>query len=129
MAKKTTTQLVDDLDGELLAPEQGETLQFSLDGVGYEIDLSAEHARQLRAALSLYIAASRRQHRAPSRPGVGAAGGTRSSEFVRIRDWAAENGHEMSPRGRLPERVKEAYYLALRARHRAGDPQLATTSV
>jgi hypothetical protein len=47
MAKKTTTQLVDDIDGTILG-EDGTTVSFSVDGTSYEIDLGAEHADELR---------------------------------------------------------------------------------
>ena len=41
MAKKVTVTLVDDFDGEGAADE---TVEFGLDGVTYEIDLSAKNA-------------------------------------------------------------------------------------
>jgi len=43
--------LVDDLDGT----PADETLQFALDGRHYEIDLSAEHAKELRSTLKPYL--------------------------------------------------------------------------
>ena len=45
MAKKVTVTLVDDFDGEAAADE---TVEFALDGVSYEIDLSAKNATKLR---------------------------------------------------------------------------------
>ena len=45
MAKKITITLVDDIDGTSSADE---TVSFSLDGVSYEIDLSADNAGKLR---------------------------------------------------------------------------------
>ena len=46
MAKKVTVTLVDDFDGEGAADE---TVEFGLDGVTYEIDLSNKNAGKLRA--------------------------------------------------------------------------------
>ena len=43
MAKKVTVTLVDDFDGEGAADE---TVEFGLDGVTYEIDLSGKNAEQ-----------------------------------------------------------------------------------
>ena len=40
MAQKVFVSLVDDIDGS----EADETVEFGLDGVNYEIDLSAENA-------------------------------------------------------------------------------------
>jgi Lsr2 len=47
--------LSDDLDGS----QADSTVRFALDGIEYEIDLSAEHARALRDALARYVAARR----------------------------------------------------------------------
>ena len=51
MASKTVVELFDDLDGG----RADETVRFALDGVEYEIDLSAEHAAKLRDMLAVYI--------------------------------------------------------------------------
>lgn len=48
MAKKVTVTLIDDYDGKSKADE---TVQFSIDGVAYEIDLSTLNAGKLRGAL------------------------------------------------------------------------------
>jgi Lsr2 len=45
MAQKTVVSLIDDLDGE---SEADETVEYALDGVTYEIDLTNEHAETLR---------------------------------------------------------------------------------
>ena len=44
MAKKVTVTLVDDFDGDGPADE---TVEFSIDGVSYEIDLSVKNAKRL----------------------------------------------------------------------------------
>jgi hypothetical protein len=56
LAKKTTGELVDDLDGTVL-DEDGTTVSFSVDGPDYEIDLGAEYADELREAFTPYIVA------------------------------------------------------------------------
>ena len=57
MAKKVTVTLVDDFDGDGPADE---TVEFSIDGVSYEIDLSAKNAKKLREDLKQWIEAGRR---------------------------------------------------------------------
>src|ERR1700675_2021006 len=57
MAKKVDVTLVDDFDGEGAADE---TVEFGLDGVTYEIDLSAKNATKLRNDLKQWVEASRR---------------------------------------------------------------------
>ena len=56
MAQRVNVILVDDIDGN----DAVETVSFALDGVDYEIDLSEQHAGELRNALSLYIGHGRR---------------------------------------------------------------------
>lgn len=51
MAKETITRLIDDLDKS----DADETVRFGLDGVEYEIDLSAKNAAKLRQLLEPYV--------------------------------------------------------------------------
>ena len=65
MAKKVTVTLVDDFDGEGAADE---TVEFGLDGVSYEIDLSSKNAAKLRNDLKLWVDAGRQGGRSQARP-------------------------------------------------------------
>jgi hypothetical protein len=56
VAQKIQTLFIDDLDG---SSAEG-TVRFGLDGVEYEIDLNAGHAKELRDALARYVDAARR---------------------------------------------------------------------
>ncbi len=56
MAQTVQTCLIDDLDGS----EAEGAVRFGLDGAQYEIDLSTEHAKELRTALARYIDAGRK---------------------------------------------------------------------
>ena len=71
MAQKIQTLVIDDLDG---SAAEG-TVRFGLDGMEYEIDLNAGHARELRDALARYVGAARRVAAAARRPGRGARRG------------------------------------------------------
>jgi Lsr2 len=51
MAKTVIVKLTDDMDGG----DADETIQFSLDGKSYEVDLSTTNASKLRDALKPYI--------------------------------------------------------------------------
>ncbi|MGZ5416559.1 MAG: histone-like nucleoid-structuring protein Lsr2 [Solirubrobacterales bacterium] len=110
MAQRVNVVLVDDLDGS----DAVETVSFALDGVDYEIDLSEQHAGELRNALALYIGHGRRTggRRRKSSGGPAkspAAGGPSPSE---IRAWARENGWDVPERGRVAADVREAYAAA-----------------
>ncbi|NMO88473.1 Lsr2 family protein [Actinomycetospora sp. TBRC 11914] len=125
MATRTVVTLVDDVDGSTAE----ESVSFGLDGVEYEIDLSAEHAEALRGVLEPYAAAARRTGgrrgaRTAPRPASsgsdGAAPARSRSTNAQIRTWAAEHGVTLAERGRLPGRVIEAF--------EAGDPSRLPSS-
>jgi hypothetical protein len=98
MAQKVKTVLVDDLTGEPAT----ETVQFGVDGRHYELDLTKDNAKQLRAELKTYVRSAR-----PVAPPK------QAQEAARIRAWAKENGYEVSPRGRIHREVIEAYRQAV----------------
>ncbi len=114
MAKKTITILTDDLDGTEL-PAGSRSTRFALDGVEYEIDLSAENARALADALSPYISAARRvggtARAAASRPRSRAPRGD-AERLAAIRAWAQGNGYTVGDRGRIKAEIVEAYEAA-----------------
>ena len=112
MARQVITTLIDDLDGK----KADRTVEFSLDGTNYTIDLSEANAGKLRKALDPFIAAGTRVGRGSGRGSsrnTGAAASGRSAgsrdENKAIRDWAARNGYQISERGRIPQTVSDAY--------------------
>ena len=114
MAKKVTVTLVDDFDGEGAADE---TVEFALDGVTYEIDLSAKNAKALRADLKKWVESGRRVGgRRRGRAAAAATGRGRAAidreQSAAIRDWARRNGHNVSTRGRIPAEVIDAFHAA-----------------
>lgn len=113
MAQTMQVVLVDDVDGG--AADQ--TVEFSLDGVDYEIDLSDARAAQLRDDLALWVGHARRRAVAPRRSsgssgGSGSTGGSSGVDQAVVRAWARENGHTVNERGRLPGAVVDAYRAA-----------------
>jgi nucleoid-associated protein Lsr2 len=111
MAKKVTVTLVDDFDGEGAADE---TVEFGLDGVTYEIDLSTKNATKLRNDLKQWVEAGRRvggRRRGRSSSGRG-RGAIDREQSAAIREWARRNGHNVSTRGRIPADVIDAFHAA-----------------
>ncbi|WP_165987078.1 Lsr2 family protein [Streptomyces sp. YIM 98790] len=111
MAQKVQVLLLDDLEGG----EADETVTFGLDGKNYEIDLNAENAEQLRAALEPYLKAGRRstgRSQRGARPGRTSAAGGGTADTAKIRAWAKENGYAVNDRGRVPAEIREAYEKA-----------------
>ena len=100
MARRTFVELVDDMDGG----KADETVSFGLDGVSYEIDLTAENASELREAFGVWAGKARRVG------GRRIAGKSRSCEdTAKIRAWAQEHGYSVGDRGRIPAEVRQAY--------------------
>ena len=105
MARKTVVVLEDDLDGS----EATDTLNFAFYSAEYEIDLTTEHANELRQVLSRYINAARRisggRGRQSRKPAPGA-------DARAIRLWALDNGLQVNTRGRIQADIVEKYQAA-----------------
>ena len=110
MAKRVQVILEDDLDGSPAA----ETVTFGLDGVNYEIDLSEDNAAALRDALAPWVGhANRVGGRKSAAPAGQKSGRTRAArDLAASRDWARNQGHQVSDRGRISEDVLAAYEQA-----------------
>jgi hypothetical protein len=109
MAQKTITQYFDDLDGSPL--EESNTIAFSLGRKSYEIDLSTENLAKLEEAMAPFIQAARPAGNAPA----GRSSSARKPsdrDLADVRAWAAQNGHTVSERGRVPAAVLQAYDAA-----------------
>lgn len=109
--RKIIISMVDDVNGNVA----DETVEFGVEGVTYEIDLTEENAAGLRADLGPWIAAARRidgfsrpkrSRKLPSKTGL-----TREDRD-KIRDWAAANGIRLPKKGRIRADVVDQYYAA-----------------
>ena len=118
MAQRTIVQLVSDLSGDEMQDGEGRTVEFSVDGTSYTIDLTDKEAAGFDKALAMYI-----EHATKTSGGTaggrkrsstgGESGSSRSKdELANIRAWAQENGHQVSERGRIKQDVLDAYHAA-----------------
>lgn len=105
MARKTFVELIDDLDGS----KAEETVTFSLDGVSYEIDLGSDNAQRLRDEIGGWASKARRVSGRRTRGTGAASSSSGDNDTARIRQWARENGIEVSDRGRISGEVRAAY--------------------
>ncbi len=112
MARRTIHMLVDDIDGG----EADETVRFALDGVQYEIDLSAQNAGKMRKALARYVEAGSKVGRAAAPGARGAApsrrmvAATDRDQNRAIREWAQGKGIAVSDRGRIKQEIVDRYH-------------------
>ncbi|QLY30412.1 Lsr2 family protein [Nocardia huaxiensis] len=110
MARKVIVEMVDDYDGKSTAEE---TVQFAIDGVAYEIDLSKLNAAKMRGEFEQWTQHARKVGRAPRGKASGRARAAVDREQTQaIREWARKNGFEVSSRGRVSAEIMEAYNKA-----------------
>jgi hypothetical protein len=110
MAQVVEVVLVDDVDGG----EADESVAFAIDGVSYEIDLSAANAEALRDALAPWVGHARRvagRSARRSRRGRAQQPPVRS-DLADVRAWGRKNGYQVSDRGRLASEIMAAYEAA-----------------
>lgn len=104
MAQRVQILLEDDLDGS----EAAETVNFAVDGIPYEIDLSTSHAAQLRDDLAKWVGHARKVRGSGRRASTTKAAGPRA-DLSKVREWARGKGYEVSDRGRVAAHIQEAY--------------------
>jgi len=122
VAKKIFTQLIDDIDGSVIDDESGETIEFSVNGVDYLVDLKAKNASDFHRKIGYYIehatrVGGRKRRHSPTATTPSSApsstGATRDPAQTRaVRQWAADNGYKISDRGRIPASIEEAFAAA-----------------
>ncbi|MFF4591483.1 Lsr2 family protein [Amycolatopsis sp. NPDC001319] len=131
MAKKVTIEISDDTDGS----PADQTIPFGLDGVTYEIDLSASNAEALRSALQPYMTVARRTggRRVKLAVGQSTDGTSKQPQTVTdhptthaIRSWAQNNGYEVAAHGRIARSVLDAHHSSRQARSSRTSPKTRT---
>ena len=108
MAQKTHVVLTCDLE-ETEKPAK-ETVEFTVDGSAYEMELCERHAKQFRDSLAPFIAKARRASRGPGRRRGTASSSSADRQRVQaIRAWARKKGIKVSERGRISAEVIAKY--------------------
>lgn len=108
----TDVQLIDDIDG---SPATA-TIEFTVDGKNYIIDVSEANAAAFNEALAPYIEHARRARRAPANKrksrSSSEAARIKRQKNAEIRTWALENDVTVSKRGQLGQDTIAAYEAA-----------------
>ena len=118
MAEIFIRQLIDDLDGKPIDTGLGHEVTFSYQGVDYRIDLRPANADKIEAVFAPYINAAEKvssagKARTKTSTAAKVSGSGRSAEQLKaIRDWAGNNGFDVSPRGRIKAEVIDAFDAA-----------------
>lgn len=105
---------VDDFTGKPV--EDATTVKFSVGGTTYELDLGPASEEKFDKALAPWVAKARKvrgtrkaRSKARSRSVAYTRRKSRKEVLKPVRDWAAKNKLDIPDRGRIPERVMEAY--------------------
>lgn len=106
MAKTVSVVVTDDLDG---TPD-AETVAFSFNGQGYEIDLGEKNLAKFEKSMRPFIDAGRRT--AHRRTAKAARGSGARIDRAAVRSWAAAQGIKVSERGRISADVLRQYEAA-----------------
>jgi hypothetical protein len=108
VARTYVAVIKDDLTGEVVDLDDAESIEFSVNGKSYAIDLGKKNAAEFHKSLDKYIAAAAKvggaRARKPSRRSNG--------DLPAIRAWGKENGFKVSERGRVSSELKDAYSKA-----------------
>jgi hypothetical protein len=105
VARKTTVMLQDDLVGGMAT----QTIRFGYQGIDYEIDLNDENATEMTKWLENYVSHGRR---VGGRKSAVKSNGYASKVDPRlVRQWASEQGIEISSRGRIPSDIQDRYII------------------
>lgn len=139
MGKIVTIEYIDDLEGTPVDAKKIDTVEFSYRGQDYTLVLTKKNGAQFDKDISRYIAAARnaqtretpvvrtttttppkkaRTSKSAGRPktsrrdATARTGTTRAEQTRTIRQWAADNGHSVSTRGRISAAVLDAFHAA-----------------
>lgn len=109
MAKEVIVRLRDDVDGT----DAVETIEYTWEGVTYEIDLSEENSQKFRDQMEHWVEHSRMTERRTVRSVVPVPekkkATTDKEQLAAIREWARGKGLAVSDRGRVRQEIIDLY--------------------
>jgi hypothetical protein len=107
VASRTVRVLTDDTDGS----EARVTVNFGLDGTHYEIHLIEANAQKLLGALDPWMNAARKTR---GRKGRRRRKTDSNADVKAVREWAKQQGLDVSERGRVSAELRQAYDKAVK---------------
>ncbi|MDV8056432.1 MULTISPECIES: histone-like nucleoid-structuring protein Lsr2 [unclassified Rhodococcus (in: high G+C Gram-positive bacteria)] len=118
MVRKVSVELFDDIDGSTIESGAGETIDFSVNGIDYVIDLKTMNANDFHRTLDYFIEHATRVGGRPRQTSASISSSTPtttrggSSQPKIVRQWAADKGYTISYTGRIPTNIQQAYDAA-----------------
>lgn len=108
MARREVVEYTSDLSGNAIEGSSGSTVEFSLDGVSYEVDLTVDEQAELRDKLAPYVSHGTKA----TSSGKRFTRTTVAPDAKVIRAWAQAHGHAVPEKGRIPANIRELYESA-----------------
>lgn len=105
MARETVQIYFDDLTGEPVEADEVRTIRFSWEGKDYIIDLSPKNADLMEKQIKPWVEVATEVKEAKKKPTPKA----RRNDLDQVREWARENGMKVSDRGRVAQKILDAY--------------------
>jgi hypothetical protein len=109
VAERVVRQLIDDIDGSDIPEGAGGRVEFSVNGVSYQIDLSTANVAKFDKALKPYIDAAKKVGGSRGRRAKVASSKSSPEHLAAIRQWARKKGYEVSDRGRIKAEIVDAF--------------------
>lgn len=106
MAKRAVIFYVDDFTGRDIADGDHHHVEFSWEGRKYEMDASGETYNLIAAALRPFIETAEEVGR-PKRTYKSVR--RDPAQVKAMREWARNQGYEISDKGRIPAEIENAY--------------------
>ena len=113
MAQQIVSTLIDDITGKEIPAGQGESIQFTYEGMVYQIDLATKNATKFHSALQPYVSHAQKLGRAGNVTALRRTAKNTDIDTQAVRSWAESNGYKISPRGRIKTEIVDAFRTAM----------------
>ncbi|QNJ57084.1 nucloid associated Lsr2-like [Gordonia phage Rabbitrun] len=115
MSRQEVIRVIDDYDGQPIENEEPIVMEFSVEGEQYQLDLRPSNVTKFQKDMTKWTdkaqkVGGRRKRRAKA---VAPTKAAKSAELAEIRNWARDNGYEVSDKGRVPAEIREAFEAAV----------------
>lgn len=118
VAKQLITQLTDDIDGTAIDDGSGESIEFSVNGVAYAIDLKSKNAAEFHRKLDYYISHAERiggRKRRTTKAGAASTAGSGAAPTKRDREQTRQSASGRTATG--TSSAAAAAFLSTSSRH------------
>lgn len=108
--QRTVVTVIDDHTGNPIKDGDHVRITLAIDGKVRVLDLSSKSAKEFHADVGPWFESASPEPTARKRGAAkGSAASAGAASAQQIRDWANDNGYTVSPRGRIPFQVVDAY--------------------